>query len=100
MKSKEEYESCDLSNPIKMYTDGLEVISLAEEGIRYFLSSKPENCKRGLKLHVEVMPKESPRIEVSSDSAGFEAPSPSASTPLVGGSFMLSLVVLAFYVGF
>ncbi|XP_057463414.1 uclacyanin 1-like [Actinidia eriantha] len=56
VKSKEEYEACDVSNPIRMYTNGLDSISLEEEGIRYFASVKPENCKNGLKLHVDVQP--------------------------------------------
>ncbi|XP_057433278.1 mavicyanin-like [Lotus japonicus] len=57
VKSKEEYEACDVSNPIKMYTDGLHTIPLEREGIRYFVSSEVENCNSGLKLHVEVLPK-------------------------------------------
>uniref|UniRef100_A0A803NYT5 Phytocyanin domain-containing protein n=1 Tax=Cannabis sativa TaxID=3483 RepID=A0A803NYT5_CANSA len=56
LRSKEEYEACDLSNPIKMYTDGLDTISLEAEGLRYFASSNSEHCKKGLKLHVEVLP--------------------------------------------
>lgn len=56
LQSKEEYESCDVSNPIRMYTDGLDVIPLDGEGIRYFVSSKYDNCKNGLKLHVNVLP--------------------------------------------
>ncbi|XP_028755303.1 mavicyanin-like [Neltuma alba] len=56
VKSKEEYESCDASNPIRMYTDGLQAIPLEREGIRYFLSTESHNCNNGLKLHVEVQP--------------------------------------------
>lgn len=52
--SVEEYESCDLSNPIRMYTDGVDKISLDGEGIRYFASGNIENCKKGLKLPVNV----------------------------------------------
>ncbi|KAI3911681.1 hypothetical protein MKW92_029238 [Papaver armeniacum] len=54
--SKEEYETCDISNPIKMYTDGLNSVRLDGEGSRYFVSGMPESCKNGLKLHVEVLP--------------------------------------------
>ncbi|XWS19332.1 hypothetical protein CRYUN_Cryun31cG0006100 [Craigia yunnanensis] len=54
--SKDEYELCDVSNPVRMYTDGLDGIPLDGEGIRYFVSSRPESCKNGLKLHVDVMP--------------------------------------------
>ncbi|GMN36454.1 hypothetical protein TIFTF001_006019 [Ficus carica] len=55
--SRKEYEACDLSKPIRMFTDGLDAISLEMEGIRYFVSSSSEHCKNGLKLHVEVLPK-------------------------------------------
>lgn len=57
LHSKEEYESCDLTKPIKMYTDGLHTIPLEKEGIRYFASTDAENCKNGLKLHVHVLPR-------------------------------------------
>ncbi len=57
VRSKEEYESCDVSNPIRMYTDGLDSVPLEGEGIRYFASSNSESCKDGLKLHVNVQPK-------------------------------------------
>ncbi|KAE8728580.1 tropinone reductase-like protein [Hibiscus syriacus] len=33
LNSKEEYESCDVSNPLRMYTDGLDDIPLDGEGI-------------------------------------------------------------------
>jgi len=53
LKSMEEYLSCDVSNPIKMYTDK---VSLVEDGIRYFASGNVDSCKQGLKLHVDVLP--------------------------------------------
>lgn len=56
--SKEEYEACDLSNPIRLFTDGLDVISLEAEEVRYFASSSIEHCKNGLKLHVDVQPQQ------------------------------------------
>ncbi|KAK9155459.1 hypothetical protein Sjap_002939 [Stephania japonica] len=56
LKSKEEFESCDVSNPIRTYVDGLNIIPLVDEGHRYFASSKAEKCKNGLKLHVDVAP--------------------------------------------
>ncbi|XP_058728098.1 mavicyanin-like [Vicia villosa] len=59
LKSKEEYESCNMSNPIMMYTEGLHTVPLDKEGMRYFVSTDSQNCKNGLKLHVEVQPKES-----------------------------------------
>ncbi|KAK9151479.1 hypothetical protein Syun_009788 [Stephania yunnanensis] len=56
LKSKEEFESCDVSNPIRTYADGLNIVPLVDEGHRYFASSKAEKCKNGLKLHVDVAP--------------------------------------------
>ncbi|KAH9749782.1 Phytocyanin domain-containing protein [Citrus sinensis] len=65
LQSKEEYESCNVSNPIRMYTDGLDVIPLDGEGIHYFVSSKYDNCKNGLKLHVNVLPQPHQSSEVA-----------------------------------
>ncbi|OWM85609.1 mavicyanin-like [Punica granatum] len=56
LRSKEEYESCDVANPIRMYKDGIDAVLLEEEGIRYFASSRAENCKSGLRLPVAVHP--------------------------------------------
>ena len=40
VKQQDEYLSCDISNPIRMYTDGLDSISLDGEGIRYFVRDR------------------------------------------------------------
>lgn len=42
-----------------MYTEGLHTVPLDKEGMRYFVSTDSQNCKNGLKLHVEVQSKES-----------------------------------------
>ncbi|KAK7245937.1 hypothetical protein RIF29_40791 [Crotalaria pallida] len=81
LKSREEYESCDVSNPIKMYTEGLHTIPLKREGVRYFVSSEPENCKNGLKLHFEILPKaasvtsSTPTLDAAAAAAAPTAPS-------------------------
>ncbi|CAK8531316.1 unnamed protein product [Lathyrus sativus] len=59
LKSREEYESCNMSNPIMMYTEGLHTVPLEKEGMRYFVSTDSQNCENGLKLRVEVQPKDS-----------------------------------------
>ncbi|RDX68435.1 Uclacyanin 1, partial [Mucuna pruriens] len=95
LKSREEYEACDVSNPIKMYTEGLHTIPLDSEGIRYFASSKPENCKNGLKLHVQVLPKDT-RI-TNSSTLTVEAPAPttpSSGTALYGHNTLLMLTLV------
>ncbi|PIN21341.1 hypothetical protein CDL12_05977 [Handroanthus impetiginosus] len=56
LKGLEEFLSCNLTNPIRMYTDRENHIPLEKEGVRYFTSANPENCKSGLKLPVPVQP--------------------------------------------
>ncbi|GLT46692.1 hypothetical protein SLA2020_204340 [Shorea laevis] len=95
LKSKEEYESCNVSNPIRMYTDGISSFSLDGEGIRYFSSSKPESCKNGLRLRVEVVPRDSPQnpmvTSMESSVSGLAAAptTPSGSPHLCGNVFSL-----------
>ncbi len=97
LKGKEEYESCDISNPIKMYTDGLDGISLDGEGIRYFVSSKPESCKNGLKLHVEVVPEGTPEIaKIASSTLASGPTTPSGSAHLIGSSILLAFGFLCY----
>ncbi|KAI4295160.1 hypothetical protein MLD38_040595 [Melastoma candidum] len=57
LRSEEEYEACDVSNPIRMYTDGIDRVPLEEEGARYFASSEGSSCRDGLRIHVEVRPR-------------------------------------------
>ncbi|MFQ6639379.1 hypothetical protein Gotur_015815 [Gossypium turneri] len=90
VNSPEEYESCDVSNPIRMYTDGIDGIPLDGEGIRYFVSGKEESCKNGLKLHVEVMPFGNPEPEKPRVAVAAAAPTtPSGSARLYGSSVLL-----------
>ena len=80
-----------------MYTDGLDGIPLDGEGSRYFISSRPESCKSGLKLHVDVMPlgspeTEKPKVAVSENSVSTLAAAPttpSGSVQLYGSSMVL-----------
>jgi hypothetical protein len=101
LKSKEEYESCDISNPIKMYTDGLDSISLDEEGIRYFASNNLESCKNGLKLHVEVQPEgapEIPKVSRSGSSVSAVAAGPTSGSAHLIGSFIFLAVGFLCYI--
>uniref|UniRef100_A0A7N0UD33 Phytocyanin domain-containing protein n=1 Tax=Kalanchoe fedtschenkoi TaxID=63787 RepID=A0A7N0UD33_KALFE len=70
LRTRQEFESCDVTNPIRMYTDGINSLSLDEEGSRYFASSKAESCKNGLKLRVEVKPKSPWEIQTVATSEG------------------------------
>ncbi|XP_076945783.1 early nodulin-like protein 12 [Bidens hawaiensis] len=60
LASMEEYHSCNLTNPIKMYTDVENQVALVEEGVRYFASGSYDKCKNGAKLHVPVGPLDPP----------------------------------------
>ncbi|KAK7359856.1 hypothetical protein VNO77_01821 [Canavalia gladiata] len=93
LRSREEYEACDVSNPIKMYTDGLHTIPLEREGIRYFVSSETENCKNGLKLHVEVLPEDT-RITNSSPTVAADGPTTPSGSARYGHNSMLMLAVI------
>ncbi|XAR65723.1 hypothetical protein NMG60_11009924 [Bertholletia excelsa] len=96
--TKEEYDACNVSNPVRTYTNGLDRVPLDREEIRYFASGTPESCKKGLKMHVEVKPW--PMLDSRNASnvvavAATDGPvSPSASTRLSGLSYVL---LLGFY---
>ncbi|KAL6197695.1 hypothetical protein ACLB2K_033301 [Fragaria x ananassa] len=100
VNSKEEFDSCDVSNPIRMFKDGLDSTPMDKEGLRYFTSSNPESCKNGLKLHVQVVPYQDrpqtvmPVVATSEISAlaAAEAPStPSGSAHLGSNLVLLSI---------
>ncbi|GLJ24941.1 hypothetical protein SUGI_0477340 [Cryptomeria japonica] len=55
LKSREEFENCDVSNPIKIYDGGIDVVPLIEMGDRYFTSGNAEECQRGMKVHINVL---------------------------------------------
>ncbi|KAK6917816.1 Phytocyanin domain [Dillenia turbinata] len=101
--SREEYESCDTSNPIRMFIDGLDSVSLEKEGFRYFTSGKEESCKKGLKIPVEVQGE--PRIQMvtsvaTSESAALalaEGPT-SASSPFSVGLNKSHIVAMLVWV--
>ncbi|KAM7525272.1 hypothetical protein LguiA_015174 [Lonicera macranthoides] len=101
----EEYKSCHVKNPIRMYTDGLNKVSLKEEGVRYFASGNPESCKKGLKLHVEVQPQPQPQPREKNETQTLRSgsimaagPTPSASAHASGLPFILFIGLLLCYV--
>ncbi|KAH9613667.1 hypothetical protein KSS87_005167 [Heliosperma pusillum] len=93
LKSQDEFDSCNVSNPILMFTEGIDKISLQEEGSRYFVSSNIEKCKKGLKLPVQV------KSISNVQAAGFLAQQPVApsSTIKIYGSviMVLSAIILS-----
>ncbi|KAL8160793.1 hypothetical protein V2J09_012282 [Rumex salicifolius] len=97
--SWDEYEACDLSNPIRMYTDGLSKVSLDGEGTRYFASGNSDSCKKGLKIPVDVKPKSATATEPlfisrPEESAVASAPSsPSGAGRVFGGTAGLGVLL-------
>lgn len=104
LKSREEYEACDVSNPIRMYTDGLDSISLEAEGLRFFASSDTDKCKNGLRVHVEVLPEaeaqqkqvetKTPMVEVSMVMA--DGPATPSGAPHLTGAATSILILFIF----
>ncbi|GFP85112.1 uclacyanin-3 [Phtheirospermum japonicum] len=126
LEGPDELDSCDLTNPIRMYTDPVTHVDLEKEGTRYFTSRNPESCKNGLKLPVSVQSHEYgphaheygppppfgpfPPLEPPPEYAppepvrpppayGPPPPRPSAATYLNGLSFVLFVGLLASYIG-
>ncbi|KAH8486027.1 hypothetical protein H0E87_027473 [Populus deltoides] len=96
VETKEEYLTCDVSNPIRMYTDDSDGITLDGEGVRYFTSSSSDKCKNGLKLHVEVVVPEArtdttTTAQVASEGSdkAIAAPPESSAPSHFGASFAL-----------
>ncbi|RVX08087.1 Uclacyanin 1 [Vitis vinifera] len=93
LKSREEFDSCDVSNPIRTYTEGLDAVLMGSEGIRFFTSSKPKSCKDGLRLLVEVQSNREIKSDAKSETAtitlaagpiSFSAGAPAATTLAAG----------------
>ncbi|XP_057537454.1 umecyanin-like [Amaranthus tricolor] len=100
LKTKEEFESCDVSNPIKMYINGVDKISFEEEGIRYFASANPDKCKKGLKFPVETKSKSTAEIQSSSSmktTLALEPTAPSSSSTKFSGSALMIIAALIIY---
>ncbi|KAJ0989743.1 hypothetical protein J5N97_008099 [Dioscorea zingiberensis] len=97
VKSKEEFEFCDISNPIRMLTGGLEAVVLEGEGSRYFIGGRPEDCRNGLKLHVQVMPQADEIGQLANVvQVVADGPEPSSSSHL--GVFMSALLLIGLVV--
>ncbi|XP_043692140.1 mavicyanin-like [Telopea speciosissima] len=112
--SREEMEACDVTNPIRMYTDGLDSITLDGVGTRFFASGRPESCKKGLKLNVDVLPQQQTQMDLINPlttipfhevvAAGPTTPSAAVPLPaapplslLVSGLFFFSWFFLPFF---
>jgi hypothetical protein len=98
LRSKEELQLCDLSNPIRMYTGGLDKVKLDAEGTRYFASSRLENCRNGLKLHVEVAGHGAGNRKIKVDQVVATGPMPSISVRLESSCLIWLIVALICFI--
>ncbi|KAF3336657.1 mavicyanin-like protein [Carex littledalei] len=53
--SRDDYRSCDASNPIVMFTDGNSTFEFDRVGFFYFISGEPGHCSAGQRMIVRVM---------------------------------------------
>ncbi|KAK9155893.1 hypothetical protein Sjap_003373 [Stephania japonica] len=51
-----DYNSCEASNPVQVYTNGNTVIRLSSPGKRYFICGVTSHCAGGMKIEVETVP--------------------------------------------
>ncbi|KAJ0986437.1 hypothetical protein J5N97_004793 [Dioscorea zingiberensis] len=73
--SKEDYDKCNVSNPIKKFDDGNTVFEFDRTGPFYFISGAPGKCNQGQKLSLVVLALKTKKVTTS------PAPSPTSSSP-------------------
>lgn len=97
MVNKEDYNSCNINNPLQRLDGGDSSLVFDKSGPFYFISGKSERCQKGQKLNVVVMavrptpPAPTPNVGPSPSDTPAPAPAPNSAT---GGS----VVGLAFWV--
>lgn len=111
--TKEDYDSCKTSNPLKQYNDGNTKVELDKSGPYFFISGAPGNCAKGEKITLVVLserksggggdaPKvspgsgggEAPKGSPASPSAPTQAPAHNAAIGLAAGSGFWTLVII------
>ncbi|XP_039115642.1 early nodulin-like protein 2 [Dioscorea cayenensis subsp. rotundata] len=73
--SKEDYDKCNVSNPIKKFDDGNSVFEFDKTGPFFFISGASGKCNQGQKLSVIVLSLKTKKPSTS------PAPSPTSSVP-------------------
>ncbi|CAN8273409.1 unnamed protein product [Cochlearia groenlandica] len=58
--TKEDYEYCNTSNPLKQYNDGDTKVELEKSGPYFFISGAPSNCEKGEKITLVVLAERKP----------------------------------------
>ncbi|AES59115.1 putative cupredoxin [Medicago truncatula] len=109
--SKEDYDSCNISKPIKHYNDGNTKVRFDHSGPYYYISGEKGHCEKGQKLTVVVMslkggsrpivafsPSPSP-AEVEGPAASAVAPAPTSGAAVLqgGGVFVAVGVFVAMW---
>ncbi|XP_061362886.1 early nodulin-like protein 3 [Gastrolobium bilobum] len=117
---KEDYDLCNINNPMHKMDDGNSTFHLDKSGLFFFISGNSNNCKNGQKLVVLVMavrhqlppaapPSQSPASALPDQQvhvSGFTSPAPSPSkasgSARLGGSVSMGvgLGVILFLTGF
>jgi hypothetical protein len=72
--TKEDYVSCNISNPIKHYNDGYTKVRFDHSGPYYYISGEKGHCEKGQKLTIVVL---SPRGKSPTTPAAATSPAPS-----------------------
>lgn len=90
--TKEDYISCNTTNPIEQHKDGETKVELTRPGPYYFISGVKSNCEKGEKMIVVVLtPRHRFDISPAPSPAEFDGP---AVAPTSGGSSLKSGLVL------
>lgn len=95
--TRDDYNSCNKSKPIKEYKDGNTKIELSRSGPHYFISGADGNCEKGEKLFVVVM---SNKFKSFNAPASAPAPAPNQNSA-AGDEFKLGFMgVITLLAGF
>ena len=84
MVNKEDYNSCNINNPLQRLDGGDSSLVFDKSGPFYFISGKSERCQKGQKLNVVVMavrptpPAPTPNVGPSPSDTPAPAPAPSS----------------------
>ncbi|OIT02870.1 PREDICTED: uclacyanin 1-like [Nicotiana attenuata] len=79
--TKAQYDSCDNTNPIAIYSGGMTVITLASVGKRYFICGTGGHCSNGMKLEVNILAPPATPPTTPPPSTPTAPPPPTPATP-------------------
>ncbi|XP_018461851.1 early nodulin-like protein 11 [Raphanus sativus] len=106
--TKEDYDSCNTSKPLKQFNDGDTKFKLDNSGPYFFISGAPGSCTKGERIHLVVLAERnnvgagsrdfgSPKVSpVSSPPASTHAPAPAPNAAVglkVGSGFLTAVAI-------